>query len=226
MVDLTTGEAAKALAVSQQHVRGLLRDGILTGRQLADGTWLVDPRSITSFQLVRVGRGRNWSPEASWALLGELSSQLIVEVPLRTWARVRVRIRTYAAEDIARNVATRNRAHRFSADSWKATASGLVLTGRSATEAINSNLSGRSRVVEGYLRDGVELGDFVHRHLLIPDHNGDVIIHSRPANVRFDGRHAPAAVIAADLARSTNTRERSAGIIAIEGMRQQWIARD
>jgi hypothetical protein len=41
----------------------------------------------------------------------------------------------------------------------------------------------------------------------------------------FDGRYAPDAVIAADLARSTSTRERSAGLTALEEMRQRWLAK-
>lgn len=126
--------------------------------------------------------------------------------------------------EIARKVATRTTAHRFVADSLSKTSDDLVLTGSSAAEVIDAGLTRETRKVEGHLPDGT-LEDFVRRHLLTLDSDGDVTIYEAPALDQLRGRYAPSAVIAADLARSVVTRERSAGLAALEDLRQAWLAR-
>jgi hypothetical protein len=224
MNDLMTKDAARALGVSQHQVTELLRAGKLTGEQLQDGTWLVSPRSIGERMALHTGAGRAWSPASSWALLGELSGHTIEGVSPSTRDRIKRRIRDSSADEIARKVATRTTAHRFVADSLSKTADDLVLTGSSAAEVIDGGLTRESRKVEGYLPDGT-LEDFVRRHLLTLDSDGDVTIYEAPALDQLRGRYAPSAVIAADLARSVVTRERSAGLAALEDLRQAWLAR-
>ena len=224
MNSVMTRDAAMALGVSQRQVTDLLRAGKLAGEQLRDGTWLVTPRSINERLSVNVGAGRTWSAASSWALLGELSGQSSTGLSQSTLARIRRRIRSSTAEEIARKVASRTIAHRYAADSITKTASELVLTGRSAADVIDTELTSQTQVVEGYLRDET-LESFVRRHLLSADNNGDVTIYERHNSLNLDGRYAPDAVIAADLARSTSTRERSAGLTALEEMRQQWLAK-
>jgi hypothetical protein len=138
--------------------------------------------------------------------------------------RIKRRIRTNSADEIARKVATRTTFHRYAADSLSKTADDLVLTGASASELIDKTLTANTRKVEGYVRVG-NLDDFAKRHLLTLDANGDVTIYDSPKSERFDGRYASNAVIAADLARSVSTRERSVGLTALEDMRQAWLAR-
>jgi hypothetical protein len=224
MDSVMTKDAALALGVSQRQVTDLLRAGKLAGEQLPDGTWLVTPRSINERQALNAGSGRTWSAASSWALLGELSGQSSTGLSQSTVARIRRRIRTSTAGEIARKVASRTIAHRYAADSITKTASELVLTGRSAADVIDTELTRQTQVVEGYLR-GETLESFVRRHLLSADDNGDVTIYERHDPLNFDGRYAPDAVIAADLARSTSTRERSAGLTALEEMRQRWLAK-
>jgi hypothetical protein len=103
------------------------------------------------------------------------------------------------------------------------TAADLVLTGKSAAHRIDSDLTNQTWSVEGYVRTG-DLEAFVRRHLLSADENGDVTIYERTGELGADGNYAPDAVIAADLARSTATRERTAAIAALEKMRHQWLA--
>lgn len=224
MDSLMTREAALALGVSQRQVTDLLQAGKLAGEQLSDGTWLVTPRSISERRSLNAGAGRTWSAASSWALLGELSGQSSTGLSQSTLARIRRRIRTSTAEEIARKVASRTVAHRYAADSITKTASELVLTGKSAVNAIDSELTSQTQVVEGYLRDET-LESFARRHLLSADTNGDVTIYERHDSLTFEGRFAPDAVIAADLARSTSTRERSAGLAALEEMRLRWMAK-
>ena len=225
MDSLMTKDAARALGVSQRQVTDLLRAGKLSGEQLSDGTWLVTPRSISERRALNAGAGRTWSAASSWALLGELSGQSSAGLSQSTLARIRRRIRTSTAEEIARKVASRTIAHRYTADSLAKTASELVLTGRSAADAIATELTSHTQVVEGYLRNKETLDSFARRHLLSPDNNGDVTIYERHDSLNFEGRYAPDAVIAADLVRSTSTRERSAGLVALEEMRQRWLAK-
>jgi hypothetical protein len=223
MDSLMTRDAALALGVSQRQVTDLLRAGKLVGEQLGDGTWLVSPRSIAERRSFNAGAGRTWSAASSWALLGELSGKSAAGLSESTLARIRRRVRTSNAEEIARKVAARTTAHRYAADSIERTATDLVLTGKSAANRIDSELTNQTRTVEGYVREG-ELQTFVRRHLLSADENGDVTIYERSGELNVDENYASDAVIAADLARSTATRERAAGIAALEKMRLQWLA--
>ena len=224
MDSLMTKDAALALGVSQRQVTDLLRAGKLSGEQLSDGTWLVTPRSISERRSLNAGAGRTWSAASSWALLGELSGQSSTGLSQSTLARIRRRIRMSTAEEIARKVASRTVGHRYTADSIAKTASELVLTGRSAADVIDTELTSQTQFVEGYVRDEA-LASFVRRHLLSADNNGDVTIYEGSDSLNFEGRYAPDAVIAADLVRSTSTRERSAGLAALEGMRQRWLVK-
>jgi hypothetical protein len=104
------------------------------------------------------------------------------------------------------------------------TASELVLTGRSAADAIDTELTSQTQFVEGYLRDET-LDSIARRRLLAADNNGDVTIYEQHDSLNFEERYAPDSVIAADLARSTSTRESSAGLTALEEMRQRWLAK-
>lgn len=90
---------------------------------------------------------------------------------------------------------------------------------------LDTELNGQTQIVEGYLRNNETLDSFPRRHLLSPDNNGDVTMYERHDSLNFEGRYAPDAVIAADLVRSTLTRERSAGLAALEEMRQRWLAK-
>lgn len=225
MDGLTTTAAARRLHVTRQHLAELLKSGKLAGEQLEDGRWIVSSRSVSEYQAADSGRGRRWSADTSWALLAELDSHSTNRLTESTAARVRARIRNTDSEVLARKVASRTTTRTYAADDRRKTAAEMILTGRSAAEQLGTDLVRQDRIVEGYLayaREGVDA--FARRHLLIPDLDGDVVIFDRPDFVRFDGDVAGDAVVAADLARSADTRERSAGVAALEGMRQRWLA--
>ena len=225
MQDLMSRDAAIALGISQRQVTELLRSGKLSGEQLQDGTWLVSRRSIGERRTLHTGAGRAWSASSSWALLDELSGRAAQGLSQSTYDRMKRRIRTTSADEIARKVATRTKARRYAADSLARTATDLVLTGASAAEIIDRTLTPEPRRAEGYVREG-RLEEFVRRHLLTLDAEGDVTIYEAPESQLLERLHASTAVIAADLARSASTRERLAGLTALEDMRQAWLARD
>lgn len=223
MKNLMTKDAAIALGVSQRQVTELLRAGRLSGEQLPDGTWLVSPRALGEHRAVQSGSGRAWSASSSWALLGELSGRAAEGLSQSTQARIRRRIRDSSVDELARKVATRVRVRRYSADSLARTAAGLTLTGTSAAELVDRRLTSETTKVEGYVAEGT-LANFVRRQLLTPNAEGDVTIYEAPES-EVSGRHASKATIAADLVRSVSTRERSAGLAALEEMRHEWLVK-
>jgi hypothetical protein len=223
MNELSTDEARRRLDVSPQQVRALLRSGRLDGRQLPSGEWLIDEDSLEERVALNHGRGRNWSAVSSWALLCELSGQQAVHLSPRTYARVRERIRESTAEDIARRVAGRTPVRRYDADDMIAAGADMVLTGGTAVDELDTDLAPQFKTIEGYV-DAAEIEKFEKDHLLVPDRNGTIVVYENPGIFSNRLPHAPLAVVAADLARSSATRERSAGLKALEEMRQKWLA--
>jgi hypothetical protein len=225
MTLIATRDAAADLKLSSRQITALLHQRKLAGRQLADGTWLVEDRSYGEFLSTRAEAGRAWSASTSWALLYELSGLRASGLTSSTVARNRRRLREFSAEEIVRKVATRTSVHRFAGDNLSRTAENLILTGRSAIDAIDSDLAGQNRVVDGYLLNGENLQSFVRAHLLIEASDGDVTIYDRDESSHWGGIFAPDAVVAADLARSVDARERAAGIEALNDMKTRWLAR-
>lgn len=224
MSELTIDEARKRLDVSPQHVRALLRAGELEGRQLASRAWLVDEDALERRIALKATSGRNWSALSSWALLAELSAEpQLVVISERTRARVRERIRQCSAEEIARRVSGRTKVARYDADDHFSAGSDMVSTGGSAIDELDSDLAPEFSTIEGYVEVDV-MAEFVREHMLIPDKRGFIEIYENPGIFDSNRSHAPLAVIAADLARSTATRERTAGLRALEQMRQRWLA--
>lgn len=226
MAEVSTAEAATMLGVTDQQVRDLMYAGALRGRRLDSNRWLVDTSSVHAYEAVRGGRGRRWSTESAWAVLDCLDGvKLAGRTPASTATlkqRARARIRQHTAEQIGQKVAHRVSAHRYNSEDRAAVAAELGLTGRSAAAAV-TDLTPQTRLVEGYLRAG-ELEDFAARHLLLRDDvNGDVIIYTG-AEYRYLNREPGRAVIAADLIRSTDIREHSAGVTLLERLRSEWLA--
>ena len=59
---------------------------------------------------------------------------------------------------------------------------------------------------------------------MVADVGGQDIIYENTLPIELDEDVMPRAVVAADLAMSTDTRERSAALQAIEEMRLEWLA--
>jgi hypothetical protein len=55
--------------------------------------------------------------------------------------------------------------------------------------------------------------------------DGTDVVYDNTLPIDWDGDTMPAAVVAADLARSTDTRERSAGLHSLEALRKRWLAK-
>lgn len=221
MTEISAAEAAQRLGTSRQWVTTLLRQGSLAGRQLSSRAWIVDEASLRPHLLTTSGAGRSWSPLASWALLSELADKPFVAMTATLRSRVRARIRDTDAETISRRVASRTRWRSFAADDAQAVAARLTLTGASASEQISRDLAERKAGVRGYVAES-HLDEFVTANWMIP---GDgLMIGTFPDGVGLGGLCAPAPVIAADLALSSVTRERSVALRELERMRSSWLA--
>ncbi|NEM89929.1 hypothetical protein [Galbitalea soli] len=224
MADLTATELAERLGVTRQHALGLLRSGAIVGRRLASGAWLADGDAVARYEIAaRRGKGRSLDPSTAWGLLWELSGLRADWLGVSTRARVRRRVRESTAEDLAKAVVKRTVAHRYTAANAESAAAGLIATGRAAADTLGSELMSDRRRVSGYVRSGSP-DEYAVSHFMIADANGQDVVYENTLPIDFGGDVMPQAVIAADLATSTDTRERSAGLRAIEDMRQAWLA--
>lgn len=224
MSDLTTSELAERLGVTRRRAVELLSTGEIAGRQLASGAWLADSDAVNRHEVVaKRGRGRTLDRDTAWGVLWELSGLEANWLTERTRARVRRRIRESSAEHLATAVAKRTLAHRYTAANAERAGAELIATGRAAAGTLGTELISDRRRVSGYVRSGTP-AEYAAVHFMIPDINGQDVIYENTLPVRFEGGEVmPSAVVAADLATSTDTRERSAGLRAIDELRRGWL---
>jgi hypothetical protein len=224
MVELTVSEAAARLGVTVQRVRDLLTGGEILGRRLANRMWLVDGRSLSRYEVsARRGRGRQLDAASAWGLLWELSDLSADWLTPSTLARQRRRIRESTAEQIARSVAKRAVSRRFTAANAAVAQAGLIATGRVAGRTLETGLIDDASAVAGYVRGG-SMDDYAAAHFMVADPAGHAVLYAYTLPIDYQERVMPAAVVAADLSVSTDTRVRSAGLSALEELRQTWLA--
>lgn len=224
MADMTASELAERLGVTHRRATDLLASGTVAGRRLANGAWLADADSVTRYETAaRRHRGRALDAATSWGLLWELSGLDADWLTPSTQSRVRRRIRQTGAEELARAVAGRATARRYRAANIQRAAEGLITTGRAAAGQLDSELIDDRRRVSGYVRSGT-VDEYAEAHFMVADSAGQEVIYENTLPIRYDEDAMPAAVIAADLAVSTDTRERSVGLRVIEELRRAWLA--
>jgi len=226
MTDLTVSELATRLRVTRRRALELLADKRIGGRRLANGMWLAHADSVARYEQIAVRTsGRALSSGAAWGLLWELSGLKANWLSQSTHARVRRRIRDSSAEEIALAVASRTRAHHFVSANSELAGADLIHTGRRALSALvdlGVDLLPDDRHVSGYVRTG-EVSDYATSHFMVAQLDGTDVLYDNTLPIDWDGDTMPAAVVAADLARSTDTRERSAGLHSLEALRRRWV---
>lgn len=224
MTDLTATQLAERLGVTKRRALDLLRTEEIAGRQLVNGTWLADSDAVVRYEVsASRGSGRRLDTATAWGLLWELSGLEVDWLSASTRVRVRRRIRDSDASAITSAVSKRTRAYRFTAANAERASAGLIRTGRSAVNVINTDLIEDTRQVSGYVRAGT-VSDYAKSHFMVPHVNGRDVLYENSLPVDYEADMMPAAVVAADLATSTDTRERSVGLQALEEMRQRWLA--
>lgn len=224
MVDLTATQLAERLSVTTRRARDLLRSEEIAGRQLANGTWLADSDAVARYEVsARRGSGRTLDAGTAWGLLWELSGLEAEWLSASTRARVRRRIRDSDANAIAAAVLRRTRAHRFSAANAERASAGLIRTARAAVTVLDTDLIEDTRQVTGYVQSG-SVEEYAKSHFMLPTTAGHDVIFENTLPIDYTAETMPAAVVAADLATSTDARERSAGLQALEELRRRWLA--
>ncbi len=224
MVDLTATELASRLGVSRRHAIDLLAEGSIAGRKLSSGAWLADADSVLRYETsARRGGGRKLDVDTAWGLLWELSGLEATWLTPSTLSRTRRRLRTWGADELARAVSGRTRAHRYRAANATKAGEELIATGRSAAGQLRVGLMDDTRQVSGYVRRG-RIDEYARTHFMSASTSGQDVLYDNTLPITYDGETMPAAVIAADLAVSTDTRERGGGLRALTELRNAWLA--
>lgn len=228
MTDLTATELATRLGVTRRRALALLSDGKISARRLANGAWLADADAVARFErTAQRGSGRTLSADAAWGLLWELSGLDVGWLSASTHARVRCRIREATGGEIASVVAARTTARYFAAANAERASANLIQTARAASEVLDTlgvDLITDRRRVSGYVRTGT-VADYATNNFMLARSDSSDVLYENTLPVEFTGDMMPSAVVAADLARSTDTRERAAGIWAIEELKKRWLAK-
>lgn len=224
LTDLTATQLAERLGVTRRRALELLRTETIGGRQLANGTWLADGDAVARYEIsARRGSGRTLDSATAWGLLWELSGLETDWLNPSTRARVHRRIRNSDATSIASAVASRTRVHRFTAANVQRASVDLIRTGRAASGVLGTDLIEDSSRLAGYVRTGA-VDECARNHFMVPQTHGSDVLFENTMPIEYEAGEMPTAVIAADLALSTDTRERSAALRALEEMRQEWLA--
>lgn len=224
VTELTTTQLAERLGVTRRRALDLLRADEIAGRQLVNGMWLADSDAVARYEVsANRGSGRTLDTATAWGLLWELSGLEADWLSASTRARMRRRIRDSDASAMVSAVSKRTKAHRFTAANVDRASVGLIRTGRAAVRVLDTDLIEDTRYVCGYVRAGAVAG-YARSHFMVAQSNGRDVLYENSLPIAYGGETMPAAVVAADLAVSMDTRERSAGLQALEEMRQRWLA--
>lgn len=223
MVDLTATELSQRLQLSRRQVTELLSSGVIDGRQLSSGAWLADSDSVARYEAGhRRGSGRTLDASTAWAMLWMLSGLDADWVTPSTRSRVRARLRHSSAERLARDVAARTRAHRFEAANSARAREGLIATGRAVAGLLGVGLMDDRRFATGYAR--ATAVEHAATRFMVESPTGPHVIYDNTLPIEYDGDVMPLAVVAADLAVSTDVREHAGGLRALENLMTAWRA--
>lgn len=213
---LTVEEAAARLGVSAQEVRRLVRTGTLPAQRIGRTLVLPDD-AVDERARMPVGPGRLLSASTAWATLWELSGEHADWLDRSARSRVTARLRVSDPEQVV--AAARERADRRELRVLPAyrdrvpTAEGFVASGLSAADAVGADIVAAGAAVEGYCRAGTL--ERLRRDLGLSDRGEPNVVVRVPRFADLplaDRRHMPAAVVAVDLAESSDVRTRRAGL--------------
>ena len=207
-------QAAQLLGVTDHEIARLVRDGELSATKVAGRAFLLDASEVHLYAEIRQGKGRPLSPPSAWAALWLLSGLNVDWLDYSQMRRLRIKLKSIAPEELVWQTRRRMSAKRFRASrSFIPKLRGeLVLTGKSCISVLGSEITEQSEILEGYSPLGFQALE--QRYHLAEDATGNAIIRVAEGEQRlFDGiEQAPIAVVAADLAITLDTRERSAGL--------------
>lgn len=213
---LTVAQAAERLAVSAHEVRRLIRTGVLAASRVGR-TLVLDDAAVDERARLPIGAGRALAPHTAWAALWELSGLRADWLEASSRSRLRARVSGLDPAQVV--VATRRRADRRALRVLPGyrdrvlAAEDVVASGMSAADAIGADVVATTAADEIYCTDGQLVA--LQREFGLSDRGEVNLIVRVPAFERLpftDRQHMPVAVVAVDLAESSDVRTRRAGL--------------
>ncbi len=200
-MEVSVGQAADALGVSERRVRQLILAGRLRARKVGR-EWLVDGASLPAGPR----RGRPMSVAVAWAFVADIPPAEGAQAMWRRRSR-RARLSQDPVPELllASWVASRGRRDLFvGREPARVLDDARVV--RSGVSDPRSGLSAAD-LAEGWVRE-VDLPAVRHEHLLRPASGGySVVLHVAPAGVRLPVEPVPLLLLAADLTDHEGPRE-------------------
>ena len=213
---LTVGQAAERLGVGQEQVRRLIRAGKLAARKVGR-TLVLDDDAVDGRARLPITAGRALAPRTAWAALWQLSGEDVDWLSAADRSRLVARLRGYDAERLV--AASRDRAERYELRVLPAyrqrvlATDGVVPSGLTAAAAVGADIVAAEAADEVYCTATALTA--LRRELGLSDRGQPNLVVRVPRYDRLDltGRaHMPAAVVAVDLAESSEVRTRRAGL--------------
>lgn len=212
---LTVPQAAARLGVGEEQVRRLVRSGRLVGTKVGQ-TVVIDDDAVDARARLAVRPGRALVPATAWGALWELSGERVTWLSSADRSRLRARLRRYNAEQLV--AATRTRAERHRVRVLPAyrdavlAAEGVVISGLTAAAALRADIVTAGEEDEAYCST-VTLAGLRHDYALSERGQANLILRVPRFDLPLDGRERmPDAVVALDLAESSDVRTRRAGL--------------
>jgi len=161
------------------------------------------------------------TPATAWGVLWELSGLKPSWLPASTHSRVRAHIAHSDAECLIRADAGRTTISYYEAGNADAARPGIILTARAAAGTLRLFKSDRY-VINGYVRTGDP-----HAHAadcgMVAAMGGRHVLFANTLPIEYPGGQMPKAVVAMDLARTTEGHNRAKAVIALERLREEWM---
>jgi excisionase family DNA binding protein len=212
---LIVPQAAALLGVGEEQVRRLVRSGQLVATKVGQ-TVVIDDDAVDARARLAVRPGRPLVPATAWGALWELSGERAAWLSRADRSRLRARLRRYDAERLV--AATRARAQRHAVRVLPAyrdavlAAKGMVVSGLTAGAAVGANIISAGGDDEAYCSTGT-FARLRRDYALADRGQANLMLRIPRFDLPLEGRERmPDAVVAVDLAESSDVRAQRAGL--------------
>jgi hypothetical protein len=218
---LSAQDVAERLDIDSSQVRRMAAAGRLPAQKLGHD-WIFDAALISDVAQRKRVRGRPFSAESALGFLYELSGMKAVWLPPPR----RVRLRKLRGSSLLRLLPrlrprSDRRAYRAPVSAIRQLQSDpdFILSGVSASDHYGLRLLAKD-ILEGYI-DKDRFDAIAHRYALEPasERSANLIIHLADGRLFPDERVMPVAVVAADLADSSDERSQQVGREVLQRLR-------
>ena len=212
---LTVLQAAARLGVGEEQVRRLVRSGQLVASKVGQ-TVVIDDDAVDARARLAVRAGRALAPATAWGALWELSGERATWLNPADRSRLRGRLGRYDAQQLVAAIRARAVRHPVRVlPAYRASvlaAEGVVVSGLTAAAAVGADLLSTGGEDEAYcstvtftrLRSDYAVSDRGQANLVLRIPRFDLDVGGR--------ERMPDAVVAVDLAESSDVRTRRAGL--------------